>query len=224
MSIYDINYKELTRRLLPPDKRKPAQKAWLNALTAPLQWLRDLWLGDYRTGSSGVPWLAGTTYQTNDRVTFNGSAYDSLIDNNTGNAPTDTSKWVLVQDNFIGVSERVLYNGNMLLFTFAINKYFSTVFRQPPNVSDIYILSYVKPASVFVIGETEDFSSVVYTTTSSEYIVNEYTFDTYVNMTIFVPQAVYDALDIDPLNREKIIRNFADRYIIAGINYNVQPY
>lgn len=224
MSIYEINFKDLTRKTLPPDKRGPNFRSWVAALTFPLQWLRDLVLGDYRVGSSGQPWIITTEYQTGDRVTYNGSAYDSLIDNNLGNPPTDVIRWVLVQQNFIGVAERALYNGNLLIFTYAINKYFSTVFRQPPNISDIYIEAHPKPLSAFIIGETEPFSSVVFTTSSSEFIINEYNFNTYVNMTIYVPQVKYDSLDTDPLNREKIIRNFADKYIVAGINYSVQPY
>ncbi len=224
MSIYDVNYKETARQLLPPDKRGPRMKAWLGALLAPLQYLRDLWLGDYRTGSIGQPWIALTPYAAGNRVTFKGSAYESLVDNNTGNLPTNQSYWVLVQQNFIGVQERVLYTGNSLIFIYAINKFFGTVFRQPNNVSDIYVTVYPKPPSVFVIGATEAFSSVVYSNTSSEFVIDAYNFSGYFNMTIFVPVAVYNALDIDPNNREKIIRNFADKYIIAGIIYSVQTY
>lgn len=224
MSIYDIDYKEKVRQLLPPDKRKPIMRAWLNALMVPMQWLRDLWLGDYRIDSSGLPWINTTTYSIGDRVTYKGSAYESIVAGNLGNTPTDQTKWAVVQQNFIGVFERVLYKGNKLLFEFAINKFFGTVFRQPNNVSDIFITVYPKPPSVFVIGESEPFSSKIFTNTSSEFIVDAYSFSTYFNMTIFVPLAVFNALDIDPLNREKIIRNFADRYIIAGIKYNVLTY
>lgn len=199
-------------------------RAWFKALLSPLQYLANLWLGDYRTGSSGVPWLVGDPYNTGDRVTYKGSAYESLIDANLGNLPTDQTKWKLVQENFIGVFERVLYNGNVLPFTFAINKYFGTQFRQPNNVSDIYIEVHPKPSAVFTVGGEENISSRVFTGTSSEFVINAYNFGDYFNMTIWVPQAVYDALDVDANNREQIIRNFADRYIIAGIEYNVDTY
>lgn len=224
MSIYDIDYKEVGRQLLPPDKRGPNMKAWVNTLLKPLQYLRDLWLGDYRTGSIGLPWIALTPYVLGDRVTFKGSAYESIVFPNTGNLPTDQNFWKVVQQNFIGVMERVLYTGNALIFIYAINKYFGTVFRQPNNVSDIYVTVYPKPASVFVVGSIEQFSSKIFTTTSSEFVIDAYSFSAYFNMTIFVPLAVFNALDIFAPNREKIIRNFADRYLIAGIKYNVSTY
>lgn len=224
MAIYDIDYNDVGRKLLPPDKRNAGMKAWINVLLKPLQYLRDLWLGDYRTGSSGLPWISVTPYGVGERVTFKGSAYESLGDGNIGNLPTNQTFWKVVQQNFIGVFERVLYTGNALIFIYAINKYFGTTFRQPNNVSDIYVTVYPKPASVFVVGATEQFSSTVFTNKSSEYVIDAYTFGDYFNMTIFVPVAVFDALDSFVPNREKIIRNFADRYIVAGIKYNVQTY
>jgi hypothetical protein len=224
MSIYDIDFTDLAKKVSPPDKRKPIIVAWFTAILKPLQYLGDLWLGDYRTGSSGMPWVVGDPYALGDRVTYKGSAYESLIDANLGNLPTDTTKWVLVQQNFIGTHERVLYNGNVLPFTFAINKYFGTQYRQPNNVSDIFIQVYPKPAAVFTVGGDENISSRVYSNTSSEYVINAYNFSDYFNMTIWVPVAVYNALDADPNNREQIIRNFSDRYIIAGIIYNVLTY
>src|ERR1700742_3388077 len=104
--IYDIDYGEMGVQLLPPDKRQPAMKAWVNVLLKPIQWLRDLWLGDYRTGSSGTLWLNSTTYAKGERVVFKGSAYESLADGNLNNLPTDITKWFIVQQNFIGVEER----------------------------------------------------------------------------------------------------------------------
>jgi hypothetical protein len=41
MSLYDINFGNVSNLLLPPSKRKPKIKAWLRALLQPLQGLRD---------------------------------------------------------------------------------------------------------------------------------------------------------------------------------------
>lgn len=223
MSIYDVNYNQTGPQLLPPDKRYNRMVAWVKALLVPLQWVRDLWMGSYRTGSTANPWVGSTTYAKYDRVLYKQKVYESLINGNT-DTPTEQTSWMVVQQNFIGVFERVLYNGNKLIFEYAINKFFGTVFRQPPNTSDIYISVNNKPFSVFVVGGTENSSSVVYSHVSSEYVIDSYNFSLFVNMTIMVPLGVFNALDPNPVNCEKIIRNYANQYIIAGIIYNVQTY
>jgi len=223
MSIYDVDLNKIAVQTAPPDKRYPLMVAWLKVLIKPIQWLRDLWMGSYRTGSSAVAWIVGATYSKYDRVLYKQKVYESLTDNNT-DAPYVQSSWMVIQDNFIGVFERVLYTGNKLIFEYAINKYFGSVFRQPPGVSDIYLTVAAKPSSVFIVGGTEQTSSIVYATTSSEFVINSYTFNPFYNLTIHVPLALYNSLDPDSLNCEKIIRNYADQYIIAGILYTVVTY
>jgi len=223
MSIYDVNFDKAGTQLLPPDKRFARQKAWIKVVLSPIQWLRDLWFGEYRTGSTSQQWLSTTTYQKYQRAIYSFGVYESLIDNNT-DIPLNVASWQLVQGNFIGLSERILYNGRALVLTYALNKRFSTHFRQPPNISDIYIGAHPKPLAVFVIGGAETNSSKVYSNTSTEYIIDSYDFGQYINMTIYVPLAVFNALDPIPANCEKIIRSFVDRYIVAGILYNIQTY
>lgn len=223
MSIYDVDFNKIVVQASPPDKRYRLFVAWLKALVVPIQWLRDLWMGSYRTGSTAIAWVNGTTYNKYDTVQYKQKVYESLIDGNTDEPIVQTS-WMVVQENFIGVFERVLYTGNKLIFEYAINKYFGSVFRQPPNVSDIYTTVTAKPYSVFTVGGIENISSVVYSNNSSQFIINQYVFSPFANLTIHVPVALFNSLDPDPLNCEKIIRNYADQYIIAGILYNVITY
>lgn len=224
MSIYNIDFKKLTSRLLPPDKRGAFMRNWVYALAVPLQWLRDLVLGDYKSGATYAPYSDANTYSKYERVIYRYSVYESLVNNNLANDPLNVSYWQLVQENFVGVDERIKYNGNALELTNALNKYFGTVFRQPPNTSDIFLTAHFRPQSVFVVGGSASNSSVVYRNRSSEFVINSYTFAGFVNLTINVPVAVFEALDDDPTNREPIIRNFADRYIVAGIIYEVTTY
>jgi hypothetical protein len=223
MSIYDVDFSQIAVQATPPDKRYRYFVAWLKALVKPVQWLRDLWMGDYRTGTTAVAWISGTTYAKYARVLYKQKVYESLVNGNT-NTPTEKATWMVVQQNFIGVFERVLYNGCKLIFEYAINKYFGSVFRQPPGVSDIYITVSPKPYAVFISGGTVGTSSVVFSNNSSQFIINYYIFSPFSNMTIHVPVALFSALDTDPLNSEKIIRNYADQYIIAGILYDVVIY
>lgn len=223
MSIFDVDFKKAVARLLPPDKRGIRMKAWLSALMSPIQWVRDLWFGDYRTGTTAQEYLPTTTYAKYDRVIYGFAVYESLTDTNNA-IPSNPVSWQLVQNNFIGLSERILYTGHTLVLTYALNKRFKTHFRQPPAVSDIWIDTHTKPLSVFVIGGSEANSSKIFSNTSSEFVIDAYSFSAYVNMTIWVPVAVYLALDPLPINCDKIIRAFADQYIVAGIIYSVSTY
>jgi hypothetical protein len=223
MSIYDINISKQSQRLSPPDKRGVVLGAWMKALFTPLQWLADLWLGSYRTGSTAMEWLNTSTYSKYSRVVYTVYVYESLIDGNTA-TPTDTSKWRIVQRTFIGLNERLMYNTEKVVLEYALNKRFKTTFRQPPNVSDIYIDAHEKPLAVFQVGGIEINSSSVYSNTSSEFVIDSYSFTDYVNMTVNVPVAVFNALDAIPANCEKIIRSFIDIYIAAGITYTITTY
>lgn len=222
MSIYDVDYNKQTTELLPPDKRFSKQIAWINTLFSPLKWLRDLIFTSYRTGST-APVYAPGTYSMYQQVIYRQSVYMSLIDNNSV-SPNDATAWLKIQDNFLGAEQRVLYNGQVIVLEYALNQWFGTQFRQPPNTSDIFLTMHPRPAGVFVIGGDEINSSKVYTDKSSEYIINSYGFAQYYNMTINVPVAVWTALDTIPANRDKFVRSFADQYVISGIIYDIATY
>lgn len=222
-TIYDIDFAKAGERLLPPDKRQSKMKSFITALLSPAQWVRDLWLSEYKTGSTANEWLNTTTYAKYARVIYNIYVYESLIDVNNA-LPSDPTAWRVVQTNFIGLSERLLYNTKKLTLEYALNKRFKTHFRQPPNVSDIYILANMKTLSVFLVGGSEDISSKVYSNTSTEFVIDAYNFGAYVNMTIYIPVAVYNALDAIAINRDKIVRSFVDQYLAAGIIYTITTY
>jgi len=219
--IYDINYPQQLIELLPPDKRYKNIVAWLTACsTSTLQYLRDALLGDYRNGSTVSGWAAGT-YARGAKVNYKKGIYVSLADGNTA-LPTDTNNWYLQQDFFIGLNERLMYNGDNLVLTYALNKWFQTTFRQPGNgVSDIYITTNAIAANVFVVGYDEHESSAAGFDGSDQYVTNNYTFGTQFNAVINVPSAVYAALGTAA---EALVRSFVDTYIYAGVTYTIITY
>lgn len=224
-TIYDVNFDLFGVQMLPTDKRYNKLVRFVQSLLTPAQWLRDLYGGSYRTGSTASAWSNGATYAKYAQVKFNKQVYQSLEDGNIGNTPSNSpTKWALVQENFIGVSERILYGGQKLTLEYALNKWFGTVFRQPNLVSDIYIGTNVIPVPAFIVGDTEPFSSTVGRTISSEYIGPTPVLTVTSNFTIYVPEAVYNALDPDMINNERIFRSFADRYVPAGLTYNIETY
>lgn len=221
-SIFDITFSKFINRNLPPDKRFKNIIAYLNCLFSPLQWFQALYLNNYLYGSTAPPYAIGV-YQKYDRVIYNKIVYESLINNNT-DLPIVATSWMVVQPNFIGIFERLNYNGIILTLTYALNKQFGTIFRQPNSLSDIYIENTPVPQPIFRFGTVEKISSNVSTITSSEYIVNSYSFTTQSNFAIYCPVSVYNALDVTGVNNDKIFRTFCDKYIPAGILYKIITY
>ena len=222
MSFFDITYADRIVELLPPDKRTPIEVSWWRAVVKQIDWVRQNIFTDYKTGSSYPDWGIGS-YSIGDRVIYGQSVYESLISSNTA-VPTDATKWRVYQLYFIGTDERIMYNGQNLVLNYALNKRFETNFRQPPLVSDIYFTINTPQPAAFIVGIIESNSSIVYTTTSSESVINSYTFNTFYNFVINVPIAVWTALSTDVNARNKIISNFVNQYLPAGINYQIQTY
>lgn len=223
MAIYDIDFAKFTANMLPPDKRFSKMIAWVKIITYPLQYLVNLWFDSYRVGSVAPYYSALATYNKYDQVIYNKIVYESLIDSNT-TIPTTVANWKVVQQNFIGLFERIKYNGQKLVLEYALNKWFGTTFRQPPSVSDIYISNNTIGIPVFRSGNIELISSSVSNSSSSEYVVNAYSITVQFNFDINVPVTVYNALDPAMVNNESIFRAFADKYIPSGLTYNIVTY
>lgn len=222
MSIYDLDYTIAGPQLLPPDKRRTKMMAWIKALLKPLQYLHDIMFISYKQGSTD-PQYAGGTYNKGDRVVYFFSVYESLIGTNAA-LPTDQTKWVKIQENFIGVDERVKYNGQKIVLEYALNKWFVTQFRQPPLQSDIYITVNQIIAKSFIIGSAKNNSSSVGLTTSSEPVGTTVSSSVLKNMNINIPLSVFNALASTNAQRESIVRAFTNKYITSGITYNVITY
>ena len=223
MSFYDLDISKQAKILLPPDKRYNNTIAIIAALLSPLQWAHDLLFNSYYVGSSAPAYAPGT-YNYQDEVIYNKQVYSSLIDNNT-DAPT-TSNWILIQNNFIGVQERALYNGNKLILEYACNKEFSTTFRQPndpvnPTPSDIYITNIAATLTGFRIGSTELGSSSVGASGASASIGGLTPFVYVNNFTVNIPTALATALGA---NYVAIVSSFVGQYAAASINFTISTY
>lgn len=228
-SIYDRDYGQLVVDNLPPDKRvtndgvtQNKMVNWLKALVASaVQWLHDLVYNDYRSGATYSAWSSTTTYNLNDIVNYKNAIYQSLSGSNLNNTPGPTSAyWMLRQSNFIGVEERILYNGQTIILTAALNKWFGGTFRQPPSTSDIYISMVAPSVQTFVVAPSDAGSSAVGTVSSSGFIGNTTVINSATNMIINVPTALMSTIT----GGSNSIRKFANQYIAAGITYTIQTY
>jgi hypothetical protein len=223
-SIYNVDYGSLGAELLPPNKRQPRMLAFVRALLSALQYVLNLFLFSYRTGSPMAAWSNVTTYSAGQRVQYNRSIYESLSNSNTA-TPTNAAWWRLVQTNFLGVEERMAYSGQKVVIEYALNRYFSTAFVQPgAGTSDIYLTTNTPPVYPFIVGAVNASTSTTYPTYSTEMVLNSYSFTGNYRFTIHMPTAVYTALSSVSAARDKIVRSFADNYVPAGIAYNIVTY
>lgn len=228
-NIYIIVFNTVFKQLLPPNKRKTIMIAFFKVLAKPLQWLRDLLFDTYADGFTGNIYSAVTTYNKGDRVRYiDRKVYECLENSVTGVAPpTDTDKWLEIQDLWIGLRERGKYNAQRMVLEYALNKWFDTTFAYAPSTSDIYIVNNTLALSAFWISDS-DSASPSYCAAAdlySDFWIGDADYDPNTDhFTIYIPVAVYNALSSDPASRETIVRAFVDRYNTTGITYNVTTY
>jgi hypothetical protein len=217
MAIYDYDNQIVGEQLTPPVLRTDKQLSWINTLTASVQNLWSLIFEDYRVGSVYPDYGFFTQYYVGDRVLFADKSIYECISNSLNISCLDTTKWVKVNDIFIGSDERVKYSAQKLLFEYALNKFFIS--------SGIYITNnFIDVGDVFVMDTNSTESSVMpldsfyqedYMDLTATYASGIYDY------TIFVPIADYTTLGS---SANAIIRTFADKYNLAGMQYDIQTY
>lgn len=219
-NLFDIDYDQQAKDLLPPDKRDPETLAGMKSYFKAIQWARDLVLGGIKTGATAAAYAPGT-YNIYDQVLFEKAVYESLIDSNT-DAPTVATSWTLIQPNFIGVDERIKYNAQNIVLEWALNREFNGVFRQPVTavLSDIYLTRTAAMLVGFRIGADESGTGVssIGQTTASDSIGGPYPFVQVTNFDIKIKAALY------ALTNDSAIRNFVNKYIPKSLNYTITPY
>jgi hypothetical protein len=215
MGLFDINFNLKVIELLPPDKRFAINVRWLQSLISPVQYLRDKILGDYKTGSPYPQWVAGT-YAKYAKVVYKQIVYESLISGNTDAPPSNN--WAIYLPSFLGVDQRVLFNGVKLTLEYALNLRFLGTFRQPPNTSDIYITNIGSSVVGFLVGQTEAYTSTVGQTTTSAAIGYDYPFLQVHNFQINMPSALYAQTN------DSEISGFVRNFIPASLTFTIVTY
>ena len=221
MSIFNVNFSNFGSELLPPDKRNSRLVKLVSVLLSQIQYLRDIIFDSYGNGSTAPAYSAGA-YILGARVVYKHNVYESLTAGNTDVPPS--VNWFLVQNNAIGINEQVLYSGQKIVLEYALNRWFGTNFIQPPGQSDIYLTNSAQAVAVFRVGGTENNSSKVFLTISSEFIINSYVTTGTANLTINIPIAVFTALDPLLINRFALVNSIVNQYLPAGITYAIQTY
>jgi hypothetical protein len=237
MGLYDYNLDEATIELLPPQKRDTTNLAFLGVFGAKLQYLHDLFFNEYAGGSTASNWQPSISYSYQTRKKYIDNAVYEVINFNGINSsvppPNDPANWAKVLNTWIGARERARYNSQRLIFEFALNKWFKTVFRQPTSwdsngnitpLSDIYINNNAISNSFFFGATAAESSFIPKTASEQRSFINYSTIINRNSFTINVPIAVYNALGANNSIRDKAIKDFADDYVLAGLYYNILTY
>ena len=217
MAIYDYNSNTVAEQLSPPTLRGSKFLAWLYVLAKPIQNLHDLIFSDYKVGNVYSDFGFFTQYYKGDRVRYLDKAIYECISDSLNNNCTDIAYWVKVNDVFIGTDERVKYSAQKLLFEQALNTFFIT--------SGIYITNnFTTVGNVFVMDTTSEESSIISYSNDYQPDFMDYT-ATYstalFDYTINVPLAFHTTLGT---NASTIISTYANKYNLAGMQFNVITY
>ena len=220
--MYFIYFSLVWDKIYPPHLRKTKHLEWGKVLIKPLQWLRDLVFETYKEGFIGNEWNVSTAYSVGDRVYYIDRGVYEALSSTTGDLPTDTTFWKKILDCRIGVAERIKYNSQKILFEFALNRWFNVDTTIDPP---IYISNNTFSTSFLLGGQTGTTSSTMVLNSSfaNNYLGNSFAYSSY-QFTIYVPIAVFTALASNNTDRENVIRSFANKYVLAGMNYNVLTY
>lgn len=226
MGLFELDTDYIGEQLMPPKIRKVKSLAWLKVILKPLSNLFNIDFKDYTLGTSYSLWSSVTPYVFGNRVLWSDKrVYELIVTSSTNDLPSDTTKWLLCQDTFIGVDERVKYSSQKLLFEYALNKFFMV---SPLPTDQIYIdNNFVNVGNVFLMGLTGQSSSLMPDNSVNQihYMGLTPAYNTAIyDYTINVPIAVFTALGTNDANRETAIRNFADLYNLSGMQYNVVTY
>lgn len=151
MSLFTFNVFRMGENLTPPQLRREKMTAWIRVLLRPIKWSVDLFNEDYLKGANYPNYDNSTNYVVYDRVIWeDGSVYELRVPTSNGIAPTgsnlSSTNWLKIQENFIGLNDRIKFNGQVIVFEEAINKHFRVT-----SAPFIYVIQVLPPATqVFV--------------------------------------------------------------------------
>jgi hypothetical protein len=222
MAIYDYDNEIVAEQLTPPTLRESKFLAWLYVITKPIQNFWSLIFEDYKIGSNYTDFGFFTQYYVGDRVLFADKAIYECIKNSLNNSCLDNVFWKKVNDNFIGVDERVKYNSQLIVLEYALNKWFLNL----SATDQIFLNTNTLTTNLFLMAQTGTYSSTMANSSpfSAYFMPNNATYPAQYNFTINVPLDLFDTLATTTINKENVIRQFADKYVLAGITYNVTTY
>jgi hypothetical protein len=219
--MYSFNITYLTEKLTPPALRQVRILAFMRVITAPLAYKWRDFL-EYINGSSYTEFDYSSPYTVGDRVRYGYAIYECIQDASLIIPYGNPDYWLLINKDFVGVDARRKFNSQKLVFEYVLNLYLNTT---PTTLPLIYTTRNTVDSNGFYIGAKGygDRGEIGKSVSQNDFIGTGYTLGQYA-MTIYVPLALYNSLATTANDREQRVRNVADKYVMAGIEYNVLTY
>lgn len=221
--IYDFDVSITGPQLVPPHRRLPKRLSWIYAILLPAQWAWNNLFNDFTNGSTAPIYDPTATYNFGDQAVWSDRKVYQCVSSApiTATDPTDTNNWLKVLDNFIGARERLKYNAQRMVFEYALNRWFFNI----GAANLIYISNNAPTYQPFVMGQTSAYSSTMPNNSIyANYFMANAISPILTDYTIYVPVALFNTLGTSNSNRERVVRNFADLYNLAGMKYDVVTY
>lgn len=219
--MYSFSTSYISEKLVPPILRQVRVLAYLRVLLISVQTKWGDFL-EYINGSFYINWNVLTAYTVGDRIKYGTATYEAL-QNSTGEIPFEnTAYWLLINKDFVGCDVRVKFNSDKIVFEYVLNKYLNTT---PTTIPTIYTTRNQVDSNGFYMGVDGDglFGELGTDENQNDFLGTTYSLGQYA-MTIYVPLALYTSLATTAADREAIVRNIADKYVMAGIVYEVVTY
>lgn len=224
MSIFTVDYNTFVQQEIAPMLREPNEIAWLESLAAPLS-ENNVLFNDYISGSTYPKYSNSSAYTSGDTVVYiNRGVYENIT-GSTGVLPTDTNTWFLVNDNYIGATERSRYNAQKYLYEFYLNRWFQLTGITYQSAygaayNNIYIHTNTATTQQFLMGETGPYSDVMSQSSffSYAFMGATYIMPTLNDYTIWVPFYMSGTATMIE------VRAAADFVNLAGMIYDIQYY
>lgn len=229
MPNYNVNFSNVWQNLMPPNKRLTKYLAWGKVLVYPLQWLHTRLFLDYKEGTIYLDWAISTSYTKNTFVRYtNKSIYYCIQDHTSSSTitPLDTNYWYKTQDSFIGVTERMKYTSQIILFEYALNRWFGQTFVQPPSVNPIFINTNDIDINSFLVSSDDLNSSYAAFegSQSLQFVGLSYSSTDNSSFTINYPIGLPATLGITDSVFRQQLSTLANQLKISGTNYNFISY
>lgn len=251
MSIYDYDVAAATEELLPVAKRQPNWLATLGVQGNKLQYLHDLFFGDYADGATMANvWVTASAYSFGDKAIDKDNAVYQVVNpagvsgsaiqpgHDLYSAANLSGNWIKVLNDWIGVRERTRYTGQKLMLEYILNKRFmigsvALPFAGPSHTTQIYITNTYATQSNFWLSNGGPQSLTSYMANrgqnSKMFMGNSYTYNPN-SFTIHVPTtaaAKINTLSPKPLVLTyyiAVITQLVNKYCTAGLKFNIITY
>jgi hypothetical protein len=151
--IYDVDYKQVIKELYPTHKRNDILLSKVYSLFGDNLNLINTLFKYFRDGATCGNWDNITVYNFQSLVVYQRKVYykNEITDGYVaGVKPADTTYWIKVLDDFIGLSEKIYFGPQDIILEYALNRIFQTTFRQPSQIFDTTVL--YTPTSQVIYG------------------------------------------------------------------------